>query len=157
MVTLPLGTSTITLVVNDGQVDSAHDTVNVTVAVGVEGLQAPLEALVTAGSPVPLPSRAFRQGSTIPLKLRLSCGGSMLGDADVTAPAIVSLRRSGEALDLDVMDLDSGQANGDGVGFRFEAPDWVYNLSTKGLQAGTYEFTLRMPDGLTYQGGFVLR
>ncbi len=48
-VTLPLGTFTITLVVNDGQVDSAPDTVDITVAVRVEGLQSPQATLVPQG------------------------------------------------------------------------------------------------------------
>ena len=31
--------------------------------------------------------------------------------------------------------------------FQYSAPNWVYNLSTKGLSAGTYEMTIEMPDG----------
>ena len=115
-VTLPLGTSTITLIVNDGAVDSEADTVDVTVALTVEGLQPPLAALVLEPEPMPMPGRAFRRGRTLPLKLRLVCNGVALTDAVVAAPVIVGLERAGDA--LDVADLDAGRANAGGLGAR---------------------------------------
>ena len=157
-VTLPLGTSTITLVVNDGQVDSASDTVDITVAVRVAGLQSPLATLVPQGDPIPLPAKASKQGRTLPLKLRLFCGATALTDADVSPPQIVALVREGDApLDLETVDLDAGMANDNGVFFRFSDPNWVYNLSTKALSSGTYTINLEMADGLRYNASFVLK
>ena len=158
-VTLPLGTHTITLVVNDGQVDSAPDTVDVIVTVGVAGLLPPLGGLVLEGDPIPLPNKAFKQGRTLPLKLQLFCGGTLLTDSDVTPPQIVGLVRAGDApVDLEAVDLDSGEANDSGVLFRFsDDGNWVYNLNTQGLSPGTYTIVIEMPDGLRYAAGFALR
>ncbi len=158
-VTLPLGTHTITLVVNDGQVDSAPDTVTITVTVGLVGLLSPLGGLVPEGDPIPLPDKAFKQGRTLPLKLQLFCGGTLLTDTDVTPPQIVGLVRAGDApVDLEAVDLDAGDANDNGVLFRFsDDGNWVYNFNTQGLSSGTYTIVIEMPDALRYAAGFVLR
>lgn len=156
-VTLPLGVHTIKLVVNDGTMDSAPDTVDITVKVSVAGLQSPLAALVPEGQFIPLPLRAFKQGSTLPLKLRMFCGTTALTDADVAPPEIVALIRAGEEVDLSTIDPDAGEANDSGLLFRYSDPNWVYNLSTAGLSTGTYVITIRTPDGLKYNAGFVLR
>jgi hypothetical protein len=156
-VTLPLGTATVTLVVNDGQVDSAPDIVDVTVAVGVVGLQPPLLPLVPEGESVLLPDKAFRQGRTLPLKLQLLCGGMALTDADVAAPRIVGLVRESDAILLETIDPDAGEANDSGLLFRYSEPNWVYNLNTKALSAGTYVITIELPDGLRYTAAFVLK
>ncbi len=97
------------------------------------GLQAPLGALVPAGDDVTPPDKAFKQGRTLPLKLQLSCGA--------TPPQIVALVRTSGTVDLEVVDLDSGAANDNGVLFHFSDPDWVYNLSTKGLLSGASHVT----------------
>ena len=156
-VTLLLGTSTITLVVNDGEADSEPDTVDITVKVSVVGLQPPLLPLVPEGDAALLPDKAFKRGRTLPLKLELFCGGTELTDGDVERPLIVGLVRDGNALDVDTLDLDSGQSNDSGLLFRYADGNWVYNLSTKGLNAGTYTITIEMPDGLRYSAAFVLR
>lgn len=67
----PIGETAVSLVVNDGNFDSAADVVNVTVAVDVAGLQSPLTSLTLEGSEIILPDKAFKQGSTLPLKLQL--------------------------------------------------------------------------------------
>jgi len=158
-VSMPIGTSTITLVVNDGFLDSIADTVDVTVTIGVDGFKSPLVALVPDGEEVILPDKAFKQGRTLPLKLQLLCGTTVLTDTDVAPLEIVSIIREGEAVNLETIDPDAGEANDSGVFFRFSSTDlqWVYNLSTKDLSAGTYSISIEMPDGKQYVGGFVLR
>ena len=52
---------------------------------------------------------------------------------------------------------DAGNSNDSGLLFRYAAPNWVYNLNTKSLAAGTYTITLQMPDGLNYTAAFVLK
>lgn len=156
-VTLPVGPSFISLVVNDGRTNSAPDAVSVTVTVEVSGLGEPCAALVPDGNTPPLPTVAFKLGRTLPLKLKLRCGITELTDAEVTAPCIVALIRAGNAIDLQTIDPDSGQANDNGVFFRYSAPNWVYNLSTKGLMSGTYVIVIRTPDGQRYVGAFVLK
>ena len=60
-------------------------------------------------------------------------------------------------MDLAIIDPDAGEANDNGLEFRYSEPNWVYNLSTKDLSTGTYELTIEMPDGQRYITGFVLR
>ncbi|MCH6553795.1 MAG: hypothetical protein IH793_06505, partial [Acidobacteria bacterium] len=85
-VTLPVGFSVVTLVVNDGELDSAPDNVPVVVFDRVEGLLAPLASLRPEAQPLIFPDRAFKQGRTLPLKLQLFCGSTLLTDADVPPP-----------------------------------------------------------------------
>lgn len=156
-VTLPLGTHTVSLVVNDGHGASANDAALLTVAVQVAGFLPPLAALAPAGQMPPFPDRAFKQGNTLPLRLRMFCGSVELTDAEVGAPMILSIVRGGDEIPLDTVDLDSGQANDGGTLFRYSAPNWVYNLSTKGLATGTYLLTIEAPDRRRYNAAFVLR
>ena len=156
-VALPLGASTISLVVNDGQVDSAPDTATITVTVRPEGLQLPLAGLVPEGNSIPLPDKAFKQGSTLPLKLRLFCGGLAVSGADVSAPRIVALVRSGEPINIETTDLDAGQADDNSLLFRSSEGNWGYNLSTRELSTGSYVITIQMPDGRRFSGAFDLR
>ncbi len=156
VVTLPLGQSIVSLVVNDGQVDSAADDVLIKVNVAVSGLKPPLDMLVPAGGTVIFPDKAFKQGRTLPLKLELSCGGMPLVDV-VNKPRIVRLERMGSPLDIDTLDLDAGAANDNGLVFRLSDSQWIYNLSSRDLLTGTYVVTIRLPDGTDHQAGFVLK
>jgi hypothetical protein len=126
-------------------------------AVVPRGLAAPLAALVPEGSPVPMPSRAFKQGSTLPLKLQLEAAGTVLTGVSIAAPEIVRIVRNGAALDITGIDLDTGHANDDGTRFRSSESQWIFNLSTKTLGEGTYILTIQVPDGGQYDAGFVLR
>ncbi len=65
--------------------------------------------------------------------------------------------RNGDAIDLSTLELDAGEANDSGTLFRYSAPNWVFNLSTAGLSAGTYFITIETPDGRRYTAGFVLK
>lgn len=156
---LPLGSSNITLVVNDDQVNSAPDSVQVQIIVRPQGLEPPLAALVPDGASAPLPTRASQLGKTLPLKLRLFCGSTAVTDqSGVPGPQIVGLRRTGAPVNLETMDLGAGNANDKGSAFRFSTDgSWIYNLSTKMLTAGDYVITIRMPDGRSFNTAFVLR
>jgi hypothetical protein len=156
-VMLPLGVSTVTLVVSDGAASSAPVAVQISVEVTAEGFGPPLASLVPEGDAPPLPTHAFKQGRTLPLKLQLACSGTPMGADDVAAPYIAQLMRNGDALDLNTLDLDSGTANDSGVTFRFDDVQWIYNLSTVGLSSGTYTITVRLPDGRRLDGAFVLK
>ena len=156
-VTLPLGDHTITLVVNDREDDSEPDEVSVAITVGVVGLLPPLAGLVPEGDPLLSPDKALKCGRTIPLKLQLFCGDSLLSDADVSPPEIIGLVRTGDAFNLETVDLDAGEANDSGWLFRFADDQWIYCLCTKNLTPGSYELTIEMPDHLAYSSGFTLR
>jgi hypothetical protein len=153
-VVLPLGTSTVSLQVDDGSA-TATDTAVVRVLVTPDGLQAPLGDLVPEGAATSSPDMAFRQGRTLPLKLRLRCGSQPL--TAVAAPRIEALQRSGAALDLATLDLDAGEAHDGGTTFRPTDDGWIYNLSTSGLASGTYLLRIRMPDQRSWDAEFVLR
>lgn len=141
-VTLPLGLSIVSLTVDDGALVSPPDTIAVHVQVRVDGLEQP---------PPP-----FNAGRTLPLKLRLSCGGRALGGGEVQPPRIVALSKDGLPLALPP-DLDAGNANGGTLLFRPAGGQWVFNLSTRSLKPGAYSITLQMPDGRRLAAGFVLR
>jgi hypothetical protein len=87
----------------------------------------------------------------------LQCGSTSLTDADVSAPEIVGVWRNGEAVNTSVIDPDPGQANDNGLLFRFSDDKWIYNLSTAWAQTGSYVIAVRMPDGKVYKSGFDLR
>jgi hypothetical protein len=154
-VMLPLGVSAVTLVVNDGQVDSAPDAVTITVTVGVEGLRRPMAALVPEGSAPPFPAHSFKKGRVLPLRLRLFCGTMTLTPTHVSAPRIVALKRDGQPLDINVLDLEAGKHFR--LAFHYTQPDWAFNLKTRGLLPGTYTITIQLPDGRRMDAGFVLK
>lgn len=155
-VTLPLGSSTITLVVNDGKADSAPATVTATVSLRVAGFEPPLGPMVPEGQPVEWPRKAF-SGNVVPLKFQTLCRDGVLCGPTDEPPCIVGLQRSGAALDLDALDLDAGQSADSGRCFRPEGSHWVFNLSTKALTSGTYTVTVQLVDDSRWVGGFVLR
>jgi len=84
-------------------------------------------------------------------------GSTLLTAATTNPPQIAALVRNGNPVNLDTIDPDSGQANDSGTLFRYSGPDWVFNLSTKGLTAGTYTLTIQVAGGPSYHAGFVLR
>lgn len=156
-VLLPIGTHEVTLTVTDGEFASS-DTVEITISVGVEGFLPPVAQLVPESALlIPEPIHALKRGRTIPLKLRLSCGTVGLTDADVAPPQIVGVWRNGEAENLSIIDPDPGEANDDGLMFRFNDDKWVFNLSTAWAQTGKYVIAVRMPDGKVYKSGFQLK
>jgi hypothetical protein len=90
----------------------------------------------------------------VPLKLQLSCESETCA-AMVQPPRIVALLRSGEALNIAVLDLDAGSVDDDGLVFRPANCQWIYNLSAVGLLVASYLITIETPDGSRYDGGFV--
>jgi hypothetical protein len=124
--------------------------------VSVVGLASPLASLVTVGSTVPLPSHAFKQGSTLPLKLQLFQASVLMTGATIAPPQVTAIVRNGNPVDLTTIDPDSGQANDNGTLFRSSGSDWIFNLSTKGLSTGSYTVTITVA-GTQYDAAFVLR
>jgi len=153
-----IGLYSVTYTATDAAGNSNSTTRYVRVIATVVGLENPMGALVLdgAGDP-PLPEHAFKRGRTIPLKLKLLCGSTPLGEGQVSPPKITSLVRVGDAEDLTVLDLNSGTSNDNGPNFRWSDPHWIYNLSTKELTVGTYQITIEMPDGQVFVAAFVLK
>lgn len=157
-ISLPLGTTTVQLVVNDGQLDSDPVTVNATVSVQVAGLFPPMSALGSTPATATEPAKPFKFGRTVPLKLQLSCGGAALGSGDISAPEITAVFTAGNDLLDDAEDaIDAGSANDNGTWFRYDpvAQQWIFNLGTSWLAPGPrYEVEITLPDGSKWYGAF---
>jgi hypothetical protein len=100
-------------------------------------------------------SRAFKSGSTIPVKMQLSsAAGQNVSSASIIVTAVRVVQTSTNAVS-DVQ--DSGNANPDN-NFRFDGTGYIFNLSTKGLAIGSYnlEFTIS-GDPVTHSLSFQLR
>jgi hypothetical protein len=100
-------------------------------------------------------TKAYKSGSTIPVKLRL-CGanGENLSAAGLTVTALGTVRLSdfapGEV-------EDAGQANPDD-NFRFAGDGYIFNLQTKGLTTGTYVLAFKAgSDPLTHGVQFQIK
>ncbi|MGH9797675.1 MAG: hypothetical protein ACRD5D_05910, partial [Candidatus Polarisedimenticolia bacterium] len=147
VVRLPLGTSLVSLVVNDGGSDSEPDDVEIRVLPQARGLLPAMDGLVEEGEPMPSPGRAHKTGSILPLRLWLGCGDRTLGDRDVAAPRLVSL--VGPAGPVDPAAIGLGAAGSSGVPglFRFAGDAWQFNLGTRGLAPGSYRMVVEIPGG----------
>ena len=156
-VTLPLGKNVVSLVVNDGVISSLTSESVVQITADVQGLELPLGPLVPEDSELVMPDAAFKRGRTLPLRLQLLCGAMLLTDVDVNPPVLENVQRIDDSQNLDLVDIDTGQANDSGNTFRYADTEWIYNMSTKGLRSGTYKIGIRMPDGIGYQTLVVLQ
>ncbi|MBN9521332.1 right-handed parallel beta-helix repeat-containing protein [bacterium] len=88
-------------------------------------------------------SKAFKAGRAIPIKLLLvDANGSNVSSAWVTVAAIRLERANADGSRTVVHLEDTGNANPGNL-FRYDAGlgGYIFNLSTKGLSAGTYDFT----------------
>lgn len=127
---------------------------------GLDGLLSPMAKLVPVGDTVPFPSKPFNAGNTRPLKLTMSCGGTLLTDADVVAPQIVGLTRDGESLDIGDLNLnDDNGANPNDPFFRYNASNsqWIFNMRTALIGTGSFQLTIRIAGRKDYVTGFVLQ
>jgi beta propeller repeat protein len=120
-VALPLGDSAVTLVVNDGEEDSAPDTVNVGVRLEARGLHPVLDGPRGAGG------RTYKAGGSLPLRLSLLCNGVPMTGRDIAPPRLVSPGEGGE--------------------FRDTGGAWTFHLNTRGLAAGEQTLLIDLPDG----------
>ena len=119
---------------------------NITYSYGGDGNFNPASGagtLTVSYNVVPLydQTRAFKSGSTIPVKLLLAnAAGQNVSAASITVAAFRIVQTSTDAIS-EVQ--DSGNANPDN-NFRFDSSGYIFNLSTKGLATGSYnlEFTI---------------
>jgi len=149
-VTLPYGTSTITLVVNDGTVDSSPDTVSVVVKYGFPGFLQPVDNLpaVNVGN----------AGRTIPIKWQLSDAS---GAPVSSLLSLTSLLSNTIACDASPSDLLEEQLlSPGGTVFRYDAAsnEFIYNWQTSKSWAGTCRLVrLTLADGMKYDAKFQLK
>jgi MBG domain (YGX type)/Bacterial Ig-like domain (group 3) len=103
-------------------------------------------------------SSVFKAGRTVPLKFRV---GDANGNSIGTPGTITSFRIIGVIIGTvsTPLDLPPGSTTPD-TAFRFDptAQQWIFNLSTSGLSAGsTYEFRVGLADGSSISFQFGLR
>ena len=87
-------------------------------------------------------SKAFKAGRTIPIKLQLTdAGGNNISSANIDLTAVRLVRVNADSSRTQVALADAGNANSGNL-FRFDAAlgGYIFNLGTKGLTAGSYEF-----------------
>jgi hypothetical protein len=101
---------------------------------------------------VPTASGSFHAGATIPLKLTGALGSAAVTSANAAAaPRIVAV--------LKVVPIDpptTVHPTGGETVFRFASSQWVCNLSTTGLSAGTYVVQIQFWDGRILETALVL-
>lgn len=143
----------------DDDLDGVCDDVDVCLSgpLVVDGFLAPMGPLSPEGEAPVAPDKAFKSNRTLPLKFTATCDGLPLTDLDMPAPTISEVAREGDAIGVETADLDSGKANDDGLEFRFSDDVWVYNLGTRGLEAGSYIVSVTTPEDVSYAAAFVLR
>jgi hypothetical protein len=90
----------------------------------------------------------FKAGSTVPVKFRLTGASAGL----TTLPAKLYIRRISGTVAGPENETTSTAATDSGNAFRYEPRDgqYVYNLSTKGLEPGTYELRIDLGDGAAH-------
>jgi len=144
-------------------VTGVTDSTNFPVTIATGSFEAPYSVLVTKISVGPLyhlcllydPFKIAKSGSTIPIKLQLCDGnGSNLSSASIVLHA-VSITKVSDSTSGSVS--DSGNANPDGD-FRYDGGGYIFNLSTKGLAAGTYLLNFMAgSDPSVYQAQFQVK
>lgn len=91
--------------------------------------------------------KSFNLGSTIPVKFRLTDSN---GASITNATATIMLQKSAGSTSLGdiVKPVSSGGSNTDNF-FRYDSGQYIYNLSTNGLSAGTWQIIVSLNDTTT--------
>ena len=109
-----------------------------------------VENVASNGGSFADPVRAFKLGSTIPVKFILnSLNGSTCGAVVTTGIHTLQATFYTNALDSDpAIDASPTDAATDGNQFRLTNPEWHFNLSTKGgFKVGTWLLKATLQDG----------
>ena len=123
---------------------------------GLDGLSSPMAKLVPAGDPA-FYAKAFSQGSSKPMKMRILCGTTALNSSKLDPPAIIALSEATlGAIDITKVNLNDNSNPFDPT-FSYSASgqNWNYSLRTRDLAKGTYLITIRI-DSRDFWTGFIL-
>ena len=125
---------------------------------GLVGLLDPVNSpLVPKGTPVSFSTASLSRNNTLPLKLRLACGGRTLGGNEIDpTPEIVELDH--ETLGPQpLVNINSGDnANPSNPAFNCGSSRCEFQLRTKDLPLGVYVISIKMPDSRVFQAGFTV-
>jgi uncharacterized repeat protein (TIGR03803 family) len=120
---------------------------------GFTGFLSPIggEVALGTGGSFADPLRAFKLGSTIPIKFLASCGGSPVSVGVHTLQAT----KYSNAVDSDpAIDATPTDSATTGNQFRLTSAatgEWHFNLDTKSLSVGTWRLTAALSDGSVHQ------
>jgi hypothetical protein len=99
----------------------------------------------------PLAKTSFKAGQVIPLKVTGALAGVPVTAANAAAvPRVLGLVKVAPGMAPATLTPPSPTV------FRFDSGQWIANLSTQGLQAGTYVVQIRFWDGRVLEAAFVL-
>ncbi|MBW3664359.1 MAG: HYR domain-containing protein [Actinobacteria bacterium] len=136
--TFPLGVTTVTCSATDAAGNTGSKSFTVTVAYSWSGVLSPLS---TDTTPV------FRLGRVVPVKFELT--GASAGITDATAKLLVT--KIGDSTTADEEAAVSVSSADAGNTFRYDPIEeqYVFNLSTKQLNEGTWRLRIDLGDGTT--------
>ncbi|OYO08038.1 hypothetical protein CGZ98_15855 [Enemella evansiae] len=91
-------------------------------------------------------SSRFKLGSTIPVKIQVTCDGKPVTDAVVK----LTVQKLSDSTSAGEQEAVSTSAATTGNLFRYSDPQYIFNLSTKsGYSTGSYQLTATLADGQT--------
>jgi uncharacterized lipoprotein YddW (UPF0748 family) len=147
----PVGSTPVTVTATDSSGNKSTCTFNVVRAeLGFDGFHSPVGGCVEQGTggDFGAPVRAFKLGSTIPLKFGLSCNGSPISSGIHTLQAIKYDTAVSSQPAIDATPTDAATT---GNQFRLtDTGEWHFNLKAgDGFSKGTWLLVVNLSDGST--------
>ncbi len=131
----PLGSTTVVCTAKDAAGNIGTETFTVTVTAAWSNVLQPVNA---DGSSI------FKLGSTVPVKFQLT--GASAGITNLSAR--LYLQRVGAGATGTVLEAVSTSSATTGNLFRYDSGQYIFNLNTKTLSAGTYQLRIDLGDGV---------
>jgi len=143
--TFPEGSTTAVCEATDDAAATATCSFEVVAESGAfDGFLPPIGAI---GGSFVAPVRAFKLGSTIPVKFRTLCGGAPRTGGQ--APRIAVAKWSSSTTPATPIDATPTDAATEGDQARATGDEWHFNLSTKPLSRGVWQIVVTLEDGTT--------
>lgn len=145
--TSSVGTKTLSFAAKDKAGNITTLTINYKVVYSFSGILQPVNS---DGSSI------FKQGSTVPVKFALT---DAAGNYISAAAAKLYYAKLSDNVSGNVLEALSTSAATSGNLFRYDSTSnqYIFNLNTKGLAVGTYNLSISLDDGMTYQVKVSLR
>lgn len=133
--TFGLGTTTVTCTATDAHQNTSTVTFPLTVTYAWSGVLAP----VTSGG-------TYRLGRTLPVQFTLTGASAPVTNA---AAKLYLTKLSGSTAGAELPATSTSAAVADNS-FRYDGTEYIFNLATKGLSAGTYQLRIDLGDGVSH-------
>jgi hypothetical protein len=111
------------------------------------GFQDPIGGADASGGSAAAPLRAFKLKSTVPVKMRLGCGGLPFATGTHTLSLVKVSGTTDSATPIDATPTDAATT---GNAFRLDdaaGGQWHFNLATAGLSKGVWQLRVTLEDG----------